>query len=116
VVHHNVSAERGTLRYMLARSWAEGISKAQVSRVVGHKRALGPERRYVRQILPRAVFAGVRGWLGGEDRAGLGRAATIIAVLAATATGYVRGRRLPAAPVALKPDPVSAEEPWREVQ
>ena len=81
--------------------------------MVGHKRALGPERRYVRQVLPRAVFAGIRGWVGGKDRAELGRAATIIAVLAATATGYVRGRRLPAAPVPLKPDPVSAEEPWR---
>ncbi|MGZ4660075.1 MAG: glycosyltransferase family 2 protein, partial [Arthrobacter sp.] len=107
---------RGTLRYMLARSWSEGISKAQVSRVVGHKRALGPERRYVRQVLPRAVFAGIRGWLRGEDPAGLGRAAVIIAVLAATATGYVRGRRLPAAPVPLKPAPVSAEDAWREVQ
>ena len=34
LVHHHVPAERGTLRYMLARSWGEGISKAQVSRVV----------------------------------------------------------------------------------
>lgn len=116
LVHHHVPAERGTLRYMLARSWGEGISKAQVSRVVGHKRALGPERRYVRQVLPRAVFAGIRGWLGGGDRAGLGRAAAIIAVLAATATGYVRGRRLPAAPSPAKAAVVTPEEPWREVK
>jgi len=116
LVHHHVPAERGTLRYMLARSWGEGISKAQVSRVVGHKRALGPERRYVRQVLPRAVFAGIRGWLGGGDRAGLGRAAAIIAVLAATATGYVRGRRLPAAPSPAKAAAVSPEEPWRDVK
>jgi hypothetical protein len=115
-VHHHVPAGRGTLRYMLARAWGEGLSKAQVSRVVGHKRALGPERRYVRQILPRAVFAGIRGWIGGGDRAGLGRAATIVAVLAATATGYVRGRRLPSAASPLKAAAVSAEEPWREVQ
>ena len=82
LVHHHVPAERGTLRYMLSRSWSEGISKAQVSRVVGHKRALGPERRYVRQVLPRAVFAGIRDWIRGEDPAGLGRAGAIIAVLA----------------------------------
>jgi hypothetical protein len=116
LVHHHVPAARGTLRYMLARSWSEGISKAQVSKVVGHKRALGPERRYVRQVLPRAVFAGVGGWLRGEDPAGLRRAAVIIAVLAATATGYVRGRRLPATPVPQKPVPASLDEPWREVQ
>ncbi len=116
LVHHHVPPGRGTLRYMLERSWSEGISKAQVSKVVGHKRALGPERRYVRQILPRAVFAGVSGWLRGEDRAGLGRAAAIIAVLGATATGYVRGRRLPATPAPQKPVPVAPEEPWREVQ
>jgi hypothetical protein len=62
------------------------------------------------------VFAGIRGWLGGGDRAGLGRAATIVAVLAATAIGYVRGRRLPTAASPLKAAAVSAEEPWREVQ
>jgi hypothetical protein len=62
------------------------------------------------------VFAGVRGWLGGGDRAGLGRAAAIIAVLAATATGYVRGRRLPAAPSPAKAAVVTPEEPWREVK
>lgn len=115
LVHHHVPAGRGGLRYMFARSWSEGISKAQVSRIVGHKRALGPERRYVRQILPRAVFSGVRGWIRGEEPAGLGRAATIIAVLAATASGYVRGRRLPAAPAPLQASP-APDDLWREVQ
>ena len=67
-------------------------------------------------VLPRAVFAGVGGWLRGQDPAGLSRATVIIAVLAATATGYVRGRRLPAAPAPQKPVPVSSDEPWREVQ
>ena len=115
LVHHHVPEGRGTLRYMFSRSWSEGISKAQVSRVVGHKRALGPERRYVRQILPRAVFGGIRGWIRGEEPAGLFRAATIIAVLAATASGYVRGRRLPAAPAPLQASPVP-DDLWREVQ
>lgn len=92
LVRHHVPSERGALRYMLARSWSEGISKAQVSQLVGHERALGPERRYVRLVLPRAVLKGLREWRQRTDRAGLRRAATILAVLAATASGYARGR------------------------
>ncbi|WP_426997065.1 glycosyltransferase family 2 protein [Pseudarthrobacter sp. N5] len=94
LVRHHVPAHRGTLRYMLARSWSEGISKAQVSHVVGHKRALGPERRYVRSVLPRAVFSGIRDWSRGTNPDGLGRAGAVVAVLAFTAAGYLRGRRL----------------------
>ncbi len=116
LVNHHVPAERGTWRYMLARSWAEGISKAQVSRVVGHKRALGPERRYVRQVLPRAVYAGIRGWTRGNDPAGLSRAGAIIAVLACTAAGYVRGRRLPSGSGAPETSPAPEDDLWREVQ
>jgi GT2 family glycosyltransferase len=116
LVHHYVPAGRGSLNYMLSRSWSEGISKAQVSRVVGHKRALGPERRYVRQVLPRAVFAGWRGWIRGKDPAGLGRAGAIIAVLACTASGYLGGRRLPRSAVPASPSPVTPDDLWREVQ
>ncbi|WP_426979485.1 glycosyltransferase family 2 protein [Pseudarthrobacter sp. O4] len=116
LVHHHVPAERGSWRYMLARSWSEGISKAQVSRIVGHKRALGPERRYVRQVLPRAVFAGIRDWSRGKDAAGLSRAGAIIAVLASTASGYIRGRRLPPGSLPPETSVVSQDELWREVQ
>ena len=42
LVHHHVPVQRGTFRYMLERSWSEGMSKAQVSHIVGHKRALVP--------------------------------------------------------------------------
>ncbi|WP_256476916.1 glycosyltransferase family 2 protein [Pseudarthrobacter raffinosi] len=116
LVRHHVPADRGTLRYMLSRSWSEGISKAQVSRVVGQKRALGPERRYVRSVLPRAVFAGVRDWGRGDNPQGLGRAGAVIAVLAWTAAGYVRGRRI--AHVEGRPlsGTVIARAPWSEVQ
>jgi GT2 family glycosyltransferase len=94
LVQHHVPARRGTLSYMLARSWSEGTSKAQMSHVVGHKRALGSERRYVRNVLPRAVFGGVRDWSRGAEPGGLARAGTVLAVLACTAAGYVRGRQL----------------------
>jgi glycosyltransferase involved in cell wall biosynthesis len=115
LVRHHVPAQRGTFRYMLARSWSEGISKAQVSQVVGHKRALGPERRYVRSVLPRAVVSGIYDWSRNRDRGGLGRAGAVVSVLAVTAAGYLRGRRLAhASPLPGSTTPIDV--PWREVQ
>jgi GT2 family glycosyltransferase len=116
LVHHHVPANRGTIRYMLSRSWSEGISKAQVSQIVGHKRALGPERRYVRSVLPRAVFAGIHDWSREGNPQGLGRAGAVISVLAFTAAGYLRGRRI--AHVSGRPLTSTAlvGAPWREVQ
>ncbi|BAS16632.1 glycosyltransferase AglG [Arthrobacter sp. Hiyo8] len=75
VVRHHVPAARGTLRYMLARAWSEGVSKAQVTRLLGRAEILGPERRYVRRVLPRAVLAGIRSFTHDGDAGGLpGRA------------------------------------------
>ena len=96
VVRHYVPAARGTFRYMLSRSWSEGISKAHVSQLVGHKRALRAERRYVRRVLPRAVFSGLGRWIVGREREGLSQAGAVVAVLAFTTAGYVKGRRLAA--------------------
>lgn len=108
LVHHFVPAERGTIRYMLSRSWSEGISKAHVSQIVGHKRALGPERRYVRRVLPRAVLSGLGDWIRRGQHAGLGRALTVIAVLAYTTAGYMRGRQLAHADAGLSAPSVRA--------
>ena len=116
LVRHHVPAERGTVRYMLSRSWSEGISKAQVSHIVGHKRALGPERRYVRSTLPRAVFSGIRDWSRGDNPQGLGRAGSVLAVLAFTSAGYLRGRRLAHAGVTQLGTPALQNAGWREVQ
>ncbi len=116
LVRHHVPAHRGTLRYMLARSWSEGISKAQVSQVVGRKRALGPERRYVKSVLPRAVLAGIRDWSTGRNPRGLGRAGSVLAVLAFTSAGYVRGRRLAHVSTTQLSRTAPQGAPWREVQ
>ncbi|QDG61818.1 glycosyltransferase family 2 protein [Pseudarthrobacter sp. NIBRBAC000502771] len=118
LVHHHVPASRGTWRYMMSRSWAEGLSKAQVSQLVGHKRALGPERRYVRSVLPRAVFTGLTSWRREGSPDGLGRAGAVIAVLACTAAGYFRGRRLQRWTGQDEDDVVLAPAAgqWREVQ
>jgi len=116
LVRHHVPSERSTLRYMLSRSWSEGISKAQVSQIVGHKRALGPERRYVRSTLPRAFFSGIRDWSRGDNPQGLGRAGAVVAVLACTAAGYVRGRRNAVVLDHLSSGTLVMDAPWREVQ
>ncbi|MDQ0662308.1 GT2 family glycosyltransferase [Arthrobacter ulcerisalmonis] len=116
LVRHHVPAERGSLRYMLSRSWSEGISKAQVSQIVGQKRALGPERRYVRSTLPRAVFSGIRDWSRGANPYGLGRAASVLAVLAFTSAGYLRGRQMAHVSTTQPDGLVLKGAPWREVQ
>ena len=111
VVHHFVPAARGTLRYMLARSWSEGISKAQVSQLVGQKRTLGAERRYVRRVLPRAVLSGLGEWVFERNLGGLRKAGAVVAVLAFTTAGYVRGRQLVHAEAEVSA-PLRAQ--WRE--
>jgi glucosyl-dolichyl phosphate glucuronosyltransferase len=114
LVRHHVPVQRGTFRYMIERAWSEGISKAEVSKVVGHKRALGPERRYVRSVLPRAFFAALAGWGRGADPHGLQRAGAYVAVLGVTAAGYFRGRRLGPG-TGLQPAGAAAPpQPWRE--
>lgn len=116
LVRHHVPRNRGTLRYMLSRSWSEGLSKAQVSQLVGHKRALGPERRYVRSVLPRAVFSGIRDFSLGGGLGGLARAGTVVAVLACTSAGYVRGRRLAQSSETSRSNGGPRRARWGEVQ
>lgn len=116
VVRHHVPATRGTLRYMLSRSWSEGLSKAQVSQLVGHKRALGAERRYVRSVLPRAVFAGLYEFGHDGNPGGLGRAGAVVAVLACTAAGYFRGRRLNITKAKPTTGALQPALPWRKVK
>ena len=89
VVLHHVPASRGTLRYIVARAWSEGVSKAQVTRLLGRSEILGPERRYVRRVLPRAVLRGLRSSAQGEGPAGIARAGVVTVVLAVTAVGYL---------------------------
>jgi glucosyl-dolichyl phosphate glucuronosyltransferase len=82
LVTHHVPAERTTLRYMLARAWGEGTSKALITHPGGHARHLASERRYVTSVLPRAVLHNLR--TGGVAGSG-----AILAVLGAAAGAYV---------------------------
>lgn len=52
IVHHRVPAERITWDYFWRRCWAEGLSKAAVSSLVGADAGLVSERRHVLQTMP----------------------------------------------------------------
>ncbi len=87
VVHHHVSPDRVRMRYVVHRSWCEGVSKAAISRTVGRQQALASESSYVTTVLPsgvaRAIGSGPAGWIG---------ASAIVASVLFAALGFARGR------------------------
>jgi len=87
MVLHRVTCERSRLRYFLARCYAEGVSKALVTRHVGRGDALRLERSYCLRTLPSGIVDGVRATARGEV-GGLVRSAAIVVGLGATVAGY----------------------------
>lgn len=90
VIWHRVPAERASFAYFRSRCYAEGLSKAMVTRSVGMGDGLASERRHALVALPRGVVHGLRAAVSG-DPSGLGRAASIVAGLAFTTAGYAAG-------------------------
>lgn len=90
-VDHHVPADRTTWRYFASRCWAEGISKALVTDTVGGKDGLSSERSYVARTLGRGFLRGLRD-AGRGERYGLARCGAIVAGLAITTAGFLRGR------------------------
>jgi len=84
-VRHHVPVNRSTWEYFRARCYAEGMSKAAVSRLAGANAALASERDYVRRVLP-------RGLAGAATRGRPVRAAALVTGLAVTSAGYAVGR------------------------
>jgi glycosyltransferase involved in cell wall biosynthesis len=91
VIWHRVPDERARLRYFMARCYAEGLSKAVVTRRVGSADGLAAERRQAFATLPAGVARGLAAPLHG-DLAGPRRAGAIIAGLSAATAGYLAGR------------------------
>jgi glucosyl-dolichyl phosphate glucuronosyltransferase len=90
VIWHRVPVARSRFSYFRSRCYAEGLSKALVTRSVGVRDGLSAERRYTTAILPRAAIrAAVDASRG--DAAGLARAGAIVIGLHATIGGYVAG-------------------------
>jgi glucosyl-dolichyl phosphate glucuronosyltransferase len=88
VVSHFVPDSRCTFSYFLARCYAEGISKAQVTANVGSADGLASERSYATRTLPAGVVKGLADAFRGRP-AGLARAGAIIAGLGATTLGFL---------------------------
>lgn len=89
-VEHLVSPDRTRWRYFRRRCWAEGLSKAIVSRRVGSEAALERERSYVSRTLPTGVGRGLADAFRG-DRSGVARSGAIVVGLMITVAGYVIG-------------------------
>ncbi|WP_137990281.1 glycosyltransferase family 2 protein [Streptomyces vilmorinianum] len=90
VIHHKVPAARERFGYFRTRTYAEGLSKALVSKSVGAGKGLEAERRYTTRVLPAGVVRGLRDAVLGRP-GGAGRAGAIVAGVAMAAGGYVRG-------------------------
>lgn len=87
-VRHHVPGARGTWRYFVRRCWAEGQSKADLSRVAGADGALAAERSYVRRTLPLGVLRALKDGAVTADPNSLLRAGAIPLGLGVTAAGY----------------------------
>lgn len=87
LVHHHVTADRVRFRYLVRRSYGEGLTKAWLAGSAAKDQALSTETGYVATVLPRAVMRGilhpVKGW---------GAAAGIVCSVGAAGVGFVRGR------------------------
>ncbi|MEV7193180.1 glycosyltransferase family 2 protein [Streptomyces sp. NPDC093510] len=90
VIHHRVPAVRERFRYFRTRTYAEGLSKALVSRSVGAAKGLESERRYTTRVLPAGVGRGLRDAALGRP-GGAGRAGAIVAGVLTAAGGYILG-------------------------
>ncbi|MGH3388542.1 MAG: glycosyltransferase family 2 protein [Actinomadura sp.] len=90
VIWHRVPRARARFGYFRARCYAEGLSKALVTRSVGTRDGLACERAHAFRTLPRGAVDGLRDTLRG-DASGLGRAAAIVAGLSYTTWGYAVG-------------------------
>jgi GT2 family glycosyltransferase len=87
-VHHHVPPSRATWRFYRQRCRVEGAAKAVLTELAGAGPGRASERRYVRSVLPRAVWRELRS--GGS--AGALRAGSIVVGLAYTGGAYARGR------------------------
>ena len=101
VVRHHVSTARMTWSYYFLRCYAEGLSKATLSRMAGSAN-LTSERRQALTVLPRGVLQGIHDTVLRRDPGGAGRAVAIVTGLCSVVAGFVVGLLTPdaAAPTA----------------
>ncbi|NJN67219.1 MAG: glycosyltransferase family 2 protein [Chloroflexaceae bacterium] len=89
-VDHHVPNTRARWSYFLSRCYAEGLSKALLSRFVGYGDGLKMEWSYVLKTLPRGILRGVLDTIRQGNLDGVARALAIVAGLFATVAGFGR--------------------------
>jgi GT2 family glycosyltransferase/O-antigen/teichoic acid export membrane protein len=91
-VDHKVSTNRVSWRYFVKRCYAEGLSKAHLTRLVGADSSLANERNYARRTLMRALARNAGDILQRGEVAGFARIAAIAAGLTSAAAGFAIGQ------------------------
>jgi glycosyltransferase involved in cell wall biosynthesis len=91
IVHHRVPTSRLTWHYFWTRCWAEGLSKALVSSLVGSQSGLASERSYIVRSLPKEFGRSMR-MLPRHPFSALARSALIFAGTGLAVAGLLRGR------------------------
>ena len=89
-IYHHVPLIRTRFRYFRSRCYAEGRSKARLTRLVGSDDALSTERTYVSRALPLGFATGMWDAIGHGDAYGLCRAGALIAGFGFVSMGYMR--------------------------
>lgn len=90
-IAHYVPTERTTFAFFLRRCFVEGVGKAALARLTS-PRSLNPERDYVRQLVPRAIYRDLREAIVTRQLPPAARACAMVAGLTSAAAGYARGR------------------------
>ena len=94
-VNHRVPGARQRVRYFLTRCFAEGLTKANVSRHVGAGSALASERTYLIRTLSAGLLSRLTALSRPAERRTAGQLAQVAAILLGTATtaaGYLAGQ------------------------
>lgn len=89
VVHHHVSEDRTEWSYFLRRCYAEGRSKAHVSKLRGRSDGLSSEVNYVLKVVPAAFGRNLFKGVSRADTGSVARAAAIGLGLATTTAGLI---------------------------
>jgi glucosyl-dolichyl phosphate glucuronosyltransferase len=90
-VLHRVSKQRETWRYFFSRCYAEGLSKARISLILGAKHGLALERSYSARALPMGIVRNMAGVFSRRDPMDIVRAGAIAVGLSITVAGYSVG-------------------------
>jgi glucosyl-dolichyl phosphate glucuronosyltransferase len=91
VVHHLVPPSRLTWSYFRSRCWAEGLSKAAVSSLVGSRSGLSSERAHVLKAMPHELASSLVGVVR-HPIVSVTKIVLIVTGAIIAAAGLVRGR------------------------